>query len=81
MKDRERLIELIRYVQYLGGLEEKLADHLIANGVTVQKEGVWIGKPVAGYCDVRCSLCRAVFTANSGKWNYCPNCGAKMGDL
>jgi hypothetical protein len=36
---REKLIELLRDVQYLGGLEEKIADHLIANGVTIQK---WI---------------------------------------
>lgn len=33
MSDRERLIELISKVQYLGGLEEKVADHLLANGV------------------------------------------------
>ena len=39
MTDREKLIELLCYVQYLGGLEEKIADHLLANGVTVQK---WI---------------------------------------
>lgn len=38
MPDRvkEKLVELLREVQYLGGLEEKIADHLIANGVTVQ---------------------------------------------
>ena len=36
---REKLIELLREVQYLGGLEEKIADYLIANGVTVQQ---WI---------------------------------------
>ena len=36
---REKLIEVLRDVQYLGGLEEKIADHLIANGVTVQE---WI---------------------------------------
>ena len=36
---REKLIELLRCVQYLGGLEEKIADHLIANGVTSEK---WI---------------------------------------
>lgn len=34
MTDREKLIELIGQVQYLGGLELALADHLIANGVT-----------------------------------------------
>ena len=32
---REKLIELLRYVQYLGGLEEKIADHLLANGVKI----------------------------------------------
>ena len=37
--DREKLVELLSEVQYLGGLEEKIADHLIANGVTVNK---WI---------------------------------------
>lgn len=36
---REKLIELIGQVQYLGGLELALADHLISNGVTIQK---WI---------------------------------------
>ena len=39
MDVREKLVELLREVQYLGGLEEKIADHLIAHGVTVQK---WI---------------------------------------
>ena len=37
---REKLIELLRDVQYLGGLEEKIADHLIANGVTLGSK--WI---------------------------------------
>lgn len=32
---RDRLIELISDVQYMGGLEEKLADHLLASGVIV----------------------------------------------
>ena len=35
----EKIVELLRDVQYLGGLEEKIAEHLIANGVTVQE---WI---------------------------------------
>ena len=42
MTDREKLIELIGQVQYLGGLELALADHLLANGVTFHK---WV--PVA----------------------------------
>ena len=35
---REKLIELVSQVQYLGGLEEKIADHLIANGVTLAEQ-------------------------------------------
>ena len=35
MTDRERLAELISKVQYLGGLEQKVADYLLANGVIV----------------------------------------------
>ena len=34
---REKLIELLSHVQYLGGLEEKIADHLLANGVVISK--------------------------------------------
>ncbi len=32
---RDRLIELISQIQYMGGLESRLADHLLANGVIV----------------------------------------------
>lgn len=39
--------------------------------------GKWIGKPIAGYCNIRCSECEEIYY-NNGKWNYCPNCGAKM---
>ena len=42
------------------------------------KHGRWIGKPIAGYSTVRCSVCKEAFTENTGRWKYCPNCGAKM---
>ena len=48
---REKMIELLREVQYLGGLEEKIADRLIANGVTIL---------------VRCGECKYRYTAKSG---------------
>ena len=32
---REKLIELISQIQYMGGLESRLAYHLIANGVRI----------------------------------------------
>ena len=43
-----------------------------------RKKGKWIGKPLAGCCTVRCSVCNDAFLENSGKWNFCPNCGADM---
>ena len=41
---RDRLVELISQVQYMGGLEGKLADHLLANGVICPpcKVGEWV---------------------------------------
>ena len=35
MTDRDRLIELISKIQYMGGLESRLADYLLANGVSL----------------------------------------------
>jgi len=43
-----------------------------------RKKGKWIGKPIAGYSKVRCSVCNEVFLNNTGKWKFCPNCGAEM---
>ena len=73
MTDNEKLVELLRDVQYLGGLEEKVADHLIAHGVTVQE---WISvkdrPPEKGgeyLCNVKSSLCWTC-------WEYlCLKCG------
>ena len=45
-----------------------------------RKHGHWIGKPIAGYSMVRCSVCFA-FANNIERWNYCPNCGAKMEEV
>ena len=78
MDVREKLVELLRDVQYLGGLEEKIADHLIANGVTVHE--------LYG-----CEYCRAAsYTENpfivitqmgrevKTQFNFCPNCGRSL---
>lgn len=46
---RNRLIELISNVQYMGGLEEKLADYLLANGVIVPP--CKVGDTVYSFCD------------------------------
>lgn len=56
-----------------------LAHFLISKGITFpERTGHWIGRPIAGYCDVRCSECKSVFSSNSGKWNFCPECGVRM---
>lgn len=40
--------------------------------------GTWIGKPISGFATVRCSVCRETFSENSGRWKFCPKCGARM---
>jgi predicted amidophosphoribosyltransferase len=47
---------------------------LIDKAPTVEERqhGHWIGKPL------ECSCCRAIFEKISGRWKYCPDCGAIM---
>ena len=52
--------------------------HYLSADVAEVKHGEWKGKPIAGYSNIRCSVCNAVFLSQTGKWHYCPNCGAKM---
>lgn len=56
-------------------------DHMATVDAESVRHGRWEGKPIAGYSTVRCSECGDVFMENSGKWNYCPNCGAKMDEV
>lgn len=42
------------------------------------RHGWWKGKPIAGLSIVKCSACGMAFCNNTGRWLYCPNCGAKM---
>ena len=49
--------------------------------MAIVRHGHWVGKPIAGYSTVRCSVCGEAFLENNGKWKYCPNCGAKMGEV
>ena len=52
---RKRLIEFISEVQYMGGLEEKLADHLLAKGVIVPPckvgDAVYFPQETDGECE------------------------------
>ena len=53
----------------------------IANAPTIDavevKHRRWIQQPLNGTHIWRCSKCE---TLGSPQWNYCPKCGAKMGD-
>lgn len=82
MNDRERLIKLIMSADCVSGFAGSLADHLIANGVTIQKQGRWKERYVKlTSCEddvdiiYICSECEA---HNFDESPYCPNCGAKM---
>lgn len=80
---KQRLTRLVSDVQYLGGLEEKVADHLIANGVTIRERGEWK--------DNHCTVCGETpideelwehCDCDPPKFEYfmdfCPHCGADM---
>lgn len=46
-----------------------------------RRHGHWIGKPIAGYANVRCSVCGMVFRQNTGEWKSCPECTAIMDEV
>ena len=76
MTDREKLIELLAESEYMS--YEKKADHLIANGVTVQKEAKLYWKPVKpGEWNLTCSACDSHLGCREGA-KHCPECGAKF---
>lgn len=84
MNDRKRLIELqktncVRGKKCCEDCLKCMADHLIANGVVVQKQGEWShcagGRSICNHCGeypLYDYFGRQKFS------NYCPHCGAKM---
>ena len=86
---REKLIELLKgaetkVAEMLSrplALEEWLgvyADHLIANGVTFQKEARLYWKPVEkGVWNLTCSACDSHLGCRE-EAKHCPECGAKF---
>lgn len=96
MDVREKLVELLdTNCGYVDEVEaEALADHLIANGVTVQECGYWVSyqsdEPYGCQDEkewYRCSKCEkdTYGRCYEDKWYsapilsaYCPHCGAKM---
>ena len=84
MDDREKLIELLDQAieaEFPWDHNGPVADHLIANGVVIQKEGEWIyieNYPWVEMC--RCSVCGYEMDDES-LTHYCPKCEAKMKEV
>ena len=101
MDVREKLVELLGniYLPMMDGsntvgeytipykFKEKIADHLIANGVTVQGCGHWVSLTDCANAGVYCSVChKKVYKEdyaycsrkNKLRSSYCPHCVAKM---
>ena len=87
MDVREKLVELMCESplgsktfeqQYYKSTITKIADHLIANGVTVQEEAKLYWKPVKpGEWNLTCSACDSHLGCREDA-NFCPECGAKF---
>lgn len=60
-----------------GGARKLMEEAPTADVVEV-KHGEWIGKPIAGYARIKCSVCTTSFVQETGTWAYCPECGADM---
>ena len=94
MDVREKLIELLNeaFFDYNHGkgdgyIPRNFADHLIANGVTVQECGYWVSLTDCANAGVYCSVCHKKVYKEDYAWcnrknklrsDYCPHCGAKM---
>lgn len=75
-------------LQYaINEIVERIADHLIAHGVTVQKRGYWASLTDCANAGVYCSVChKKVYKEdyarcsrkNKLRSDYCPHCGSKM---
>ena len=82
MNDREKLIDLISdvldFVDW--GNIEATVDHLIANGVVIQKQAEWIEETETyGRTFYRCSRCNT--TSRFGRPKQCRYCGSKMKEV
>ena len=68
---------------YFGGVSHaviasKLLDSIPAADVAPVVHGRWIEKPFLLGASNFCSLCDSFYGMPHGKFNYCPNCGARM---
>lgn len=89
MSDRENLYKLLQEATIAnahyppGQFAVFVVDHLIKNGVVIQKQGEWIfGRNHGDFVEATCTSCDGMLLV---KWydkidiyRRCPNCGAMM---
>ena len=68
------------YVQgYSSAIDDVIAEPEITEGIF---RGHWIGQPISGYADCKCSVCGAIcnvhVSAGIPIQRYCYRCGARM---
>lgn len=68
------------YVQgYSSAIDDVIAEPEITEGIF---HGRWIGQPISGYADCKCSVCGAIcnvhVSAGVPTQRYCYRCGALM---
>lgn len=71
----EEMGKVVAEVQYLGGLEEKVAEHLYNVGYRKQIVGKWTYSE--NKKTMKCTRCRLRMKTYDVR-RYCPNCGARM---
>jgi hypothetical protein len=86
--DANPLIEMYSGGESMKSISESIHDegfvHALRNAPTVDAvevvHGRWEKAHISGY--LKCNCCKDAFIyeewLESGKWNYCPNCGADM---
>lgn len=59
---------------------KSIADHLLANGVIVQKQGKWVSAPIKekGYDSKTIPTCTNCGYQSFITYTYCPDCGTKL---
>lgn len=72
------------YDNYVMGFGDAI--ELLENAPEINEQGIlhghWIGKPISGYADCKCSVCGVVCNVHASAGiptqRYCYRCGAKM---
>ena len=83
-EDCAALVKERWFDDYVQGYSSAIDDIIAEPEADVQevKHGKWVGQPISGYADCRCSVCGAVCNVHASAGiptqRYCYRCGAKM---